>query len=92
MGCQRFLRDQSTPCPIKAILAATSYDYEAGRKMLMRMRLASELVSFPGSLCTITHHPCLATFIPPDPLLLLIKLPVRTLNKEKLPLSGCPQP
>jgi len=55
MGCQCFLRDQSTPCPIKAILAATSYDYEAGRKMLIRMRLAGELVSLPGSLCT--HHP-----------------------------------
>ena len=62
-----FLHNSSTPQHIKDILAATSYDYEAGRKMLLRMRQAGELVSPASGLYTTANHPCLATFIPSDP-------------------------
>jgi len=57
----QFLRACPNPQPIKAILAATSYDYEAGRKMLLRMKLAGELVSPASGLYTIATHPCLPT-------------------------------
>ncbi len=62
----RFLQHSSTPQPIKDILSATSYDYEAGRKMLVRMRMAGELVSPASGLYTTANHPCLATFVPPN--------------------------
>ena len=56
-----YLREQNAPCPIKDILAATSYDYEPGRKMLLRMKLAGELVSPASGRYTTANHPCLST-------------------------------
>src|SRR5438105_14649262 len=41
------------------ILQATSYDHNAGRKMLVRMRMAGELVSLARGLYTTANHPCL---------------------------------
>jgi hypothetical protein len=66
----RFLEQSDAPCEIDEILAATLYGYEAGgyeagRKMLQRMRQAGELVSPARGLYTTSHHPCLATFDPP---------------------------
>ena len=61
----RFLHESSTPRTINDILQAASYDYEAGRKMIRRMRMAGELVSPARGLYTTSGHPCLASF--PDP-------------------------
>ena len=61
----RFLHGSSTPRSIKDILQATSYDYNAGRKMITRMCMAGELVSPARGLYTTSGHPCLASF--PDP-------------------------
>jgi hypothetical protein len=58
----RFLYEQPTPRTINDILRATSYDYEAGRKMLLRMQQAGELVSPARGLYTTADHPCLAHF------------------------------
>ena len=57
----RFLHHSPTPHSIKDILSATSYDPEAGRKMLLRMKQAGEVVPVaPGVyLYTIPNHPCL---------------------------------
>jgi AAA domain len=63
----RFLRECPNPCHVKDILKAISYDYEPGRKMLVRMKMAGELVSPANGLYTIANHPSLATFVPPDP-------------------------
>src|SRR3989440_5511168 len=38
----RFLRNSDTPQTIPDVLEATSYDKEAGRKMLLRMKMAGE--------------------------------------------------
>src|SRR5205823_12762557 len=49
---------------------ATSYDREAGRKMLLRMKMAGELVSPARGLYTTANHPCLLHFTndaPPVP-------------------------
>ncbi len=56
----QFLRECPNPRPIKEILHSTSYDYEAGRKMLVRMKMAGELVSPTSGLYTTADHPCLA--------------------------------
>jgi len=56
----RFLHHSPTPHSIKDILSATSYDYEAGRKMLLRMKQAGELVPVAPGLYTTPNHPCLA--------------------------------
>src|SRR5207253_3033448 len=61
----RFLHESPTARTINDILQATSYDYEAGRKMIIRMRMAGELVSPARGLYTTSGHPCLASF--PDP-------------------------
>ncbi len=61
----RFVHESSTACTIKDILQATSYDHDAGRKMIRRMRMAGELVSPARGLYTTSAHPCLASF--PDP-------------------------
>jgi hypothetical protein len=66
----RFLQQRDAPCEIEEILAATLYGYEAGgyeagRKLLQRMRQAGELVSPARGLYTTSHHPCLASFDPP---------------------------
>ena len=58
----RFLRTSPTPHSIKEILTATCYDYEAGRKMLLRMQQAGELLSPARGLYTTPDHPCLAQF------------------------------
>ncbi|MGI9060129.1 MAG: AAA family ATPase [Ktedonobacteraceae bacterium] len=55
-----FLQNSPTPQPISAILTATCYDHEAGRKMLIRMKLAGELHSPARGLYTTTHHPSLS--------------------------------
>ena len=47
------------PQAIPDILEATSYDREAGRKMLVRMKMAGELVSPARGLYTTAHHPYL---------------------------------
>ena len=56
----RFLRESPTPQDTSAILAATSYDEDAGRQMLIRMRMANELVSPARGLYTTRDHPCLS--------------------------------
>src|SRR2546421_279466 len=58
----RFLQHSDTPRTIPDILQATSYDREAGRKMLVRMKMAGELVSPARGLYTTPHHPCLLQF------------------------------
>ena len=66
----RFLWNSATPQTIDDILNATSYDNNAGRKMLVRMKLAGELVSPARGLYTTANHPCLAQPIddtPPAP-------------------------
>jgi len=66
----RFLQHCDTPQSIPDILEATSYDREAGRKMLLRMKSAGELVSPTRGLYTTAHHPCLLHFTndtPPIP-------------------------
>src|SRR6266702_1244327 len=56
----RFLQNSPSPQSIPQILQATSYDEEAGRKMLVRMKMAGELVSPARGLYTTATHPCLA--------------------------------
>ncbi len=66
----RFLWNSATPQTIDDILNATSYDKDAGRKMLVRMKLAGELTSPARGLYTTANHPCLAQPIddtPPAP-------------------------
>src|SRR5207237_8615291 len=58
----RFLQHSDTPQSIPDILEATSYDREAGRKMLVRMKMAGELVSPARGLYTTANHPCLLHF------------------------------
>src|SRR6266566_718208 len=58
----RFLQHSDTPQTIPDILQATSYDREAGRKMLLRMKMAGELVSPARGLYTTANHPCLLHF------------------------------
>jgi len=102
-----FLREYPNPCPIKDILVATSYDYEPGRKMLVRMQQAGELVSLGRGLYTTANHPCLANFTPdsqsPSPTL---PVPVSNVPANSFELSAgasaepsgarfnpsCPQP
>src|SRR6266568_1547069 len=50
------------PAPTSPLLQATSYDREAGRKMLLRMKMAGELVSPARGLYTTANHPCLLHF------------------------------
>src|SRR6266480_8042373 len=57
-----FLQHSAVPRTIPDILQATSYDREAGRKMLVRMKMAGELVSPARGLYTTAHHPCLLHF------------------------------
>src|SRR2546421_3608642 len=57
-----FLQHSAVPRTIPDILQATSYDREAGRKMLVRMKMAGELVSPARGLYTTPHHPCLLQF------------------------------
>src|SRR5213082_2248661 len=63
----RFLQHSDTPQSIPDILEATSYDREAGRKMLVRMKMAGELVSPARGLYTTAHHPCLLHFTDQTP-------------------------
>ncbi len=63
----RFLQNSDTPQAIPDILEATSYDREAGRKMLVRMKMAGELVSPARGLYTTAHHPCLLHFTDQTP-------------------------
>ncbi len=56
----RFLQHSVSPRSIPEILAATCYDHEAGRKMLIRMKLAGELVSTARGLYTTSNHLSLA--------------------------------
>ena len=58
----RFLHTSPSPKSIKDILSATCYDYEPGRKMLLRMKTAGELVSPASGLYTTVNHPCLANY------------------------------
>ncbi len=55
-----FLHNSASPQSIPAILAATSYDPESGRKMLTRMKLAGELICTARGLYTTANHPSLA--------------------------------
>src|SRR5947209_7025817 len=59
----RFLQHSDSPRRIPDILEATSYDREAGRKMLVRMLQAGELVSPARGLYTTANHPCLLHFL-----------------------------
>lgn len=52
-----FLHDSLTPQTISTILTSTCYDHEAGRKMLLRMKDAGELISPARGLYTIPNHP-----------------------------------
>src|SRR5205085_1991415 len=66
----RFLQHSAVPQSIPDVLEATSYDREAGRKMLLRMKMAGELVSPARGLYTTANHPCLLHFTndaPPVP-------------------------
>src|SRR5436309_22088 len=66
----RFLQHSAVPQTIPDVLEATSYDREAGRKMLLRMKMAGELVSPARGLYTTANHPCLLHFTndtPPVP-------------------------
>src|SRR6266702_1783779 len=63
----RFLQHSDTPQSIPDVLEATSYDREAGRKMLVRMKMAGELVSPARGLYTTAHHPCLLHFTDQTP-------------------------
>ncbi len=56
----RFLQSSPSPQSIPQILQATCYDEEAGRKMLLRMKMAGELLSPARGLYTTATHPCLA--------------------------------
>src|SRR5436190_2423212 len=56
------LAAQRHPRTIPDVLEATSYDRDAGRKMLVRMKMAGELVSPARGLYTTAHHPCLLNF------------------------------
>src|SRR5436305_38434 len=58
----RFLQHSDAPQSIPDTLQATSYDCDAGRKMLVRMKMAGELVSPARGLYTTAHHPCLLHF------------------------------
>jgi len=58
----RFLQHSDVPRTIPDVLEATSYDREAGRKMLLRMKMAGELVSPARGLYTTANHPCLLHF------------------------------
>lgn len=57
-----FLQHSDSPQNIPSILEATSYDDDAGRQMLIRMKMAGELVSPARGLYTTTNHPSLASF------------------------------
>jgi hypothetical protein len=63
----RFLQNSDAPQTIPDVLEATSYDREAGRKMLVRMKMAGELVSPARGLYTTAHHPCLLHFTTDTP-------------------------
>lgn len=56
----RFLQNSASPQSIQEILKVTCYNQEAGRKMLIRMRMAGELVSPARGLYTTANHPSLA--------------------------------
>src|SRR5436190_1005368 len=56
------LAAQRHPRTIPDVLEATSYDRDAGRKMLVRMKMAGELVSPARGLYTTAHHHCLLHF------------------------------
>src|SRR2546421_387013 len=58
----RIFQNSDVPHPIPDVLEATSYDSEAGRKMLLRMKMAGELVSPARGLYTTANHPCLLNF------------------------------
>src|SRR6266568_373340 len=58
----RFLQHSDAPQTIEDVLEATSYDRDAGRKMLSRMKRAGELVSPARGLYTTANHPCLLHF------------------------------
>src|SRR6266702_3718828 len=52
----RFLQHSDAPQTIEDVLEATSYDRDAGRKMLVRMKMAGELVSPARGLYTTANH------------------------------------
>ncbi len=52
----RFLQHSDVPQTIPDVLEATSYDRDAGRKMLVRMKMAGELVSPARGLYTTANH------------------------------------
>jgi hypothetical protein len=54
-----FLHNSPSPQSIPQILQATCYDHEAGRKMLLRMKMAGELISPARGLYTTANHPSL---------------------------------
>jgi len=76
----RFLQNSASPQSIQEILKATSYDYEAGHKMLIRMKMAGELVSPARGLYTTANHPCLVHFTDDTP------------HVPNVPASQSPQP
>ncbi|MFL5705095.1 MAG: AAA family ATPase [Ktedonobacteraceae bacterium] len=55
----RFLQHSASPQSISEVLKATCYDRDAGHKMLIRMKMAGELVSTARGLYTTANHPCL---------------------------------
>ncbi len=62
-----FLQNSTSPQSVQETLKATCYDREAGRKMLVRMRMAGELVSLARGLYTTANHPCLVHFTDDTP-------------------------
>ena len=63
----RFLQENPGPRSIPDILEATCYDHEAGRKMLIRMKMAGELISPARGLYTTSNHPSLTSFTGDSP-------------------------
>src|SRR5438270_163428 len=90
----RFLQHSDTPQTIPDILQATCYDREAGRKMLVRMKMAGELVSPARGLYTTAHHPCLLHFSndpPPVPNVPNVPSVPSVPSPQSPPLTRSPQ-
>jgi hypothetical protein len=84
----RFLQNSTSPQSVQETLKATCYDHEAGRKMLVRMKMAGELVSPARGLYTTANHPCLVHFTdntPPVPNVPSVPSP------QSPPLADSPQ-
>lgn len=91
----RFLRDSPTPQSIPSILAATSYDDEAGRKMLIRMKMAGELVCPARGLYTTANHPSLSSLTNDSPPVSNVPTALEILSQGTgagLPSLACPRP